>query len=181
MTQDELFEHERRSVLGKKKSKGRYRRTEDFDITFKNGIADGWAFGVPEVFRKTLDILYVQYADKEKTREMRYGIGETKRKGQRNLRFQRMAWTRGSPPVRSFDVGHVFYDPPVARQLVWSDALKILRRVVQVCDAKPDTKSGLQGWVRFVINYYDECGYIVRTEERTLSQANFELFLRSGR
>jgi hypothetical protein len=178
MTQAELLEYERRPAL--KKKKDRYRRIEDFDIKFKNSIADGWAFGVRESFRKVLDILYIQYVDKEKTRELRGRIGRTKHKSHKTLRVYRMAWTRGSPPLRSFDVGHVFYDPPAARQLVWSDALKVLRRVVQVCDAEPDAKSGLQGWVRFVINYYDERGYIVRIEERTVSQANFELFLRSG-
>ena len=91
-----------------------------------------------------------------------------------------MAWTRGCPPVRSFDVGDVFYDPPAARQLVWSDALKILRRAVQVREARPDTKGGPEGWVRFVIYYYER-GHIAWTEERTLSQAGLELFLRSGR
>jgi hypothetical protein len=57
--------------------------------TFKDGIADGWAFGVGEAFRKQLDIKW-------------------------DVAW--MAWIQGSPPLFCFDVGHVFYDPPYSRE-----------------------------------------------------------------
>jgi len=67
---------------------GRRKRLESFDIVFKDGMADGWVFGVVEAFREQLDI--------------KWNIGMR-------------AWTQGSPPLYCFDVGHVFHDPPHSR------------------------------------------------------------------
>jgi hypothetical protein len=83
-----------------------------------------------------------------------------------------MAWSRGVPPLLCFDVGHIFY----ARVLPW---------LVQVKDAKPDTKPGSGGWVKFVLHHYDAgkvvgTGKPAGTEQYTLSQADFESFLRTG-
>jgi hypothetical protein len=164
----------------RKTNKFRHRRTENFGIIFKNGMADEWVFGVPEAFKLTLDILHYWYVDKKKTEELRRVLEPTNSNGEKRPTAYRSAWSRGSPPVRSFAEGHIFYDPPAVRQMVWSDALKVLRRAVQVCKAEPDIKGGPEGWVRFVINYYDEGGYVARTEEQILSQAEFEWFLRGG-
>ena len=43
----------------------RAERTEHFDIRFRDGLAEGWAFGVPEAFREKFDIRYVEYVDSE--------------------------------------------------------------------------------------------------------------------
>lgn len=43
---------------------GRQRRTEEFDIRFKDGLAAGWYFSVPEAFRDQLDIAYSTYIDR---------------------------------------------------------------------------------------------------------------------
>jgi hypothetical protein len=64
--------------------------------------------------------------------------------------------------------------------MVWRDALKVLRRVVQVHEAEPDMRGGSEGWVSFVISYYKDA-QVIGTEKKTRSQGNFEAFLRSGK
>ena len=83
--------------------------------------------------------------------------------------------------------------------MVWGDALKILRRAVQVIRAKPDpgalvlsttlendgdtsatsSDSDEPGWVAFEIRHY-ESGNIVRQETRQMTQGDFAEFLRLG-
>lgn len=147
------------------KKRGRSRRTEHFDAKFVDGLAQGWAFDVPEACRDALDIIYSQYIDKAASTKQR--------------KAYRWVWSRGAPPLRSFDVGHVFYDPPGVRRMRWGEALRVLCRMVQVREAKPDVEGEAEGWVRFEITHFVD-GKAVRTEERTLSQAEFETFLRSG-
>ncbi len=153
------------------------KRTEDFDITFKDGLAEGWAFGVPEAFRDQLDILYSQYVDKERSRELRKRL--PKNEDGRPPTIFRMGWSRGVLPLLSFDVGHIFYDPPDARNMVWAQALEVLRRAVQVTEAKPDDSPG-SGWVKVNLCHYEN-RKTIRTENHRLSQAEFETFLRTGR
>jgi hypothetical protein len=68
---------------------GRRKRLESFDIVFRDGVVDGWVFGVVEAFREQLDIRWDA---------------------------RRRTWTQGSPPLYRFDVGQVFYDPPHSRK-----------------------------------------------------------------
>jgi hypothetical protein len=67
-----------------------------------------------------------------------------------------------------------------SRRMIWRDALKVLRRVVQVHEAKPDTRGNSEGWVSFSIYYYED-GQVVAAEEKTCSQGGFEAFLRNGK
>lgn len=151
------------------KSEQKYKkrkRIECIGIEFKDGLAENWAFDVPECFRESLDILYLPYVDKE----------ESKKRGKKVVR---MVWTRGVPPARSFNSGEVFYEPPGVRRMMWGDALKNLKRAVQIKDAKADQETGEEGWVCFTVSYYAE-QKIDKAEEHTVSQAQFESFLRTG-
>ncbi len=132
-------------------------------------------FGVPEVFRDQLDILQLQYVDKERSKELRKQ--QPKDEDGRPPTVYRMVWSRGVPPFLNFDVGDVFYDPDI-RNIVWADALKVLRRAAQVTEAKSDDPPGT-GWVKFNLCHYED-GKAVRTESHSLSQAEFEAFLRTG-
>ena len=62
--------------------------------------------------------------------------------------------------------------------MVWAHALKVLRRAVQVTEAKADDPPGT-GWVKFTLCHY-ESGQAARTGNYSLSQAEFETFLRTG-
>lgn len=64
--------------------------------------------------------------------------------------------------------------------MVWREALKVLRRIAQVKDARPDGEDDNSGWIKYDIYYY-EAGERVQAEERTSSQAEFLNFLRTGR
>lgn len=69
--------------------KKRTTRTEHIDVTFdENGHAEGWAFLVKKAFRPALDIKITE-------------IVKNKKKTQ--------TWTRGIPPVFSFDVGDTLF------------------------------------------------------------------------
>ena len=132
---------------------GNQRRTEDFGIEFADKLATGWAFSVQEAFRDQLDILYLVYVDKEKSKELRktQPLGEDGK----SSKVMRAAWSRGVPPLLRFDAGHIFYDPPAARNMVWGDALKVLKRAVQITEAKPDDQPGSGGWVKAKIYHYE--------------------------
>lgn len=154
------------------------RRTEYLNVSFDNGIAREWVFEVPDCFRDQLDIKRMQFVDRDASRELRKT--HLKGEGDKLPTIYRDAWSQGVPPMLSFDIGHVFYDPPGIRSMVWSDALKVLRRLAQVKDARPDGEDDDSGWVRYDLHYYDSSTRI-RTEERTTSQAEFMNFLRTGR
>lgn len=174
-------------------------RTEELGIEFENGIAKDWAFDVPEAFRPALDITYMQRADKEANAALKAELG---RPLEEDEKAWRMAWTRGNPPAYSFEEGDTFYDPAGVRGMEWGDALKLLRRTVQVIQATPDlgtlshkssdedeTGQGeleLQasmgsgsGWVKYRVLYY-EAGEITRQESGDLRQRDFAEFLRTG-
>jgi hypothetical protein len=153
------------------------KRIENFGITFKDGLAEGWAFSVLEAFREQLDIVHTEYVDKERSRQLRK-ICPRNEDGSLPTVY-RTAWSRGVPPTLSFDVGHTFYDPPQARVMAWEDALKMLRRIVQVTEARPDELPGSGGWVKVELRYFED-GKTIRTESHNLSQAEFEGFLRTG-
>lgn len=150
----------------------RNRRNEDYGIVFANGCCDGWAFDVCDAFRTSLDIGYGPLVDKEATAAAR-------RKNPKAKAVQRMVWTRGVPPLLSFERGHVFYEPPGVRVMAWGEALKVLRRVLRVTDGAPDGDADLNGWVVFTVEHY-EGGRIVRRGSHRCSQAEFEVVLRSG-
>lgn len=140
------------------------RRTEEFDIHFEDGLVKNWAFDVPTCFRDSLDIKYLRYVDKD-NKETRF----------------KMAWTRGVPPLLSFSIGDVFYEPAGLRQMRWEDALKIIKRAVKIKSAIPITEDNLSagGRVEFEIIYY-KYGTIANNEILELSQNDFENFLKTG-
>lgn len=165
---DELFEE----VEEAKPLRKREIRTTDIDIVFENGTAKGWAFDVSQVFQAALDINLTPRVDKERTRAAR-------KLNKKAPAIVRQVWTRGVPSLLSFERGHIFYDPPGPRFMVWSDALHTLKRSVQIKDAAPDGDRDRNGWVQFEICYY-EAGQVVRREQHRCSQTKFERFLRRG-
>jgi len=154
------------------------RRTEKLSVSFKDGLAEGWVFGVGDFFRDQLDIKYTQFVDRDASKELR----KARQQGEdgKLSTVYRMAWSQGDPPMLCFDVGHVFYDPPETRHMVWGEALKLLRRSVQVTEATPDSEVEASGWVKFDVRHYDG-GEHIQTEKHTASQAEFLNFLRTGR
>jgi hypothetical protein len=153
------------------------KRTEAIDISFRDNLAEGWVFDVPEAFRFQLDILNLQCIDKERTRELRKS--RPRDSDGKPATVYRMAWSRSVIPVLRFDAGQVFYDPPSSRGLNWGKALKVLRQIVRVKAARPDEESGAAGWVKFELCRYTD-GKAAPAEEHKVSQAAFVTFLRTG-
>ncbi len=176
-------------------------RTENIGIAFENGIAKDWAFDVPDAFRSSLDITYMQRADKEANAALKAELGRPLKAHEKTWR---MVWTRGDPPSYSFQDGDVFYDPPGVRAMDWSKALEVLCRVVSILRANPDpfalqhqiseedepapedqekqeiASAGRgSGWVKYRVFYY-EAGQIARQESGDLRQSDFAEFLRTG-
>jgi hypothetical protein len=179
-------------------TKRKRKRTEDIDVVFNGGLAVGWAFDMPEEFKQILDIAYTKRIDKAKNAEKERELGH---KLKNKEKIYRWVWTRGDPPAYSFAEGHVFYDPPGIRSMMWADALPILRRIVQVQRATPDpgallvsgmtdddaenperttaAVTGGPGWVTFEILYY-QSGEIAQRQLKELTQTEFANFLRTG-
>lgn len=174
-------------------------RTEQLGIEFENGIAKEWAFDVSESFKPSLDIAYMQRADKEANVALKAELGRPLEASEKTWR---MVWTRGNPPAYSFAEGDIFYDPAGVRAMEWAESLKVLRRTVQVIGAIPDpdalplktsdeeepqqdepepsvSNGSGSGWVRYRVFYY-EAGEIVRQEVEDLRQRDFAEFLRTG-
>lgn len=174
-------------------------RIEETGVVFEDGRAKDWVFDVSEAFRPSLDIAYMQRADKQANADLKKELG---RPLEENEKVWRMVWTRGNPPAYSFDEGDIFYDPAGVRGMEWGEALKVLRRTVQVLQATPDpdalphktsdegeieqgepepqasTGSG-SGWVKYRVFYY-EAGEVIRQEVGDLRQRDFAEFLRTG-
>ncbi|CAA7614701.1 hypothetical protein MTBLM5_140023 [Magnetospirillum sp. LM-5] len=149
-------------------------RTSEIDIKWDgHGYIDGWEFGVPDCFKLALDIELTTYVETVKLADGR---------SQKNYRQE---WTRGAPPLLQFSAGDIFYAPPEVRRILWGDALKIVRRCVQISEAKPDAMDEydptvtLPGEVTFLLLEY-KGGEIVREGFRTLSQKAFYDYLRTG-
>lgn len=111
------------------------RRTESPNAVFEAGYAQGWAFGVPEAFRASLDISLDMRADKAANEALAATLG---RKPTTAERIMRPIWTQGSPPAYDFSRGSMLHEPAHAHTLPWAEALPILTRSVVVLDAKPD-------------------------------------------
>jgi hypothetical protein len=151
----------------------RVKRIEDFGIVFVNGLAEGWIFGVHEAFRASMDVNYTPRVDKERTKAAR-------RINPKAPSVYRKVWTRGNPPLLSFERGHVFHGPLDEQTMNSGEASKAPWRIVRVRDAAPDGDNGRDGWVVFDIEHYED-GRRVRTDGgHRCSQADFEKFLRSG-
>lgn len=134
-------------------------RTDNFEIEFSGPgeTIRGWAFPVSSAFREPLDIQFTQ------------------RKGGAR-------WTQGEPPQYQFSAGARFFDPPAARQMVWSDALRVMQRVIKIESATPDVLDGSNvrsGFVAFRIDYYQD-GKITSTERNEATQRGFVSLLRDG-
>lgn len=111
------------------------RRTESPNAVFEQGYARGWAFGVPEAFRASLDISLDMRADKAANEALAESLG---RKPTAAERVMRPIWTQGTPPAYDFGRGSMLHEPAHAHTLPWAEALPILTRSVVVLDAKPD-------------------------------------------
>ncbi|MDO4682528.1 MAG: hypothetical protein Q4B17_07045 [Lautropia sp.] len=118
------------------------RRTESPNAVFDQGYAQGWAFGVPEAFRASLDISLDMRADKAANDALAASLG---RKPTAAERVMRPIWTQGTPPAYDFGRGSMLHEPAHAHTLPWADALPILTRSVVVLDAKPDGEASSAG------------------------------------
>lgn len=171
-------------------------RTEDLGIVFLDRFADGWVFDVCEEFRPNLDILMTKRVDRKRSMQKEIELG---RKLEQGEKIYKIVWTRRVPPALSFAEGHVFYDPHGVRTMPWSEALKIVRRRVQIIDAMPDpdalmiphllgeeaeapatdAKAEKKGWVLFEVVQYLEGECTGRTKIKA-SQQEFAAFLKTG-
>lgn len=148
------------------------RRSEQLGDGFDSvGRPVGWAFDVPAAFRTVLDVQLTELVDRERTRKARALDPQANA-------IRRMVWTRGVPPLLSFEVGHVLYERGAPETAGGKDWLRGVRRVVQVRDAVADT-AAKPGWVSFEIwtvvgNQLGE-GATYRC-----AQAAFGEFLRTG-
>ena len=124
--------------------------------------------------RASLNIELSAYVDKEAKKRL-----ETENPGAPNRKAFRKVRTRGDPPLCSFEIGDVFYEPCEVRAMPWGEALKILRRSVCVLDGKADADDGADGWVKVRLTEHAD-GKTTKVQELTISQAAFENLLRSG-
>jgi len=157
----------------------RRKRTTELGVSFESGVADGWTYGVPPVFREAMDIRRLCYVDKEKTKALRHEKGRTKNEAGQLYTFFCMLWTRGIPPARSFNEGDVFYSPANVREMEWSEALKRITHAIQVIAAQPDRDDGHGGWVEFEVARYQDGTVVERSRHKAL-QVEFENVLRTG-
>jgi hypothetical protein len=112
-------------------------------------------------------------------------MGFKEAKGEASRGRQARIWKRKQTVLRTFELGDVFYEPPAARHLVWEDALRILRRSVQVVSATSDHVGAQRGsiepgQVEFTVTDYAD-GAPRRSTKRRATQQRFEEFLRTGR
>jgi hypothetical protein len=181
----------------------RKRRTEQLSVAFKDGLALGWAFGLSEAFKTSLDIRYETRVDVEASRAKERLL---QRKLTDREKVSRPVWTQGVPAAYSFDRGHLFFDPPVAHLLPWDAALPLLRRSIVVTEARADAgalvevltdddaedtsvviesngtgpKKGSTGWVDVEVLYYRD-GEVLKKEKTTRTQAALVDMLRTGK
>lgn len=184
-----------RSFLNRLSPMSKRRRTESPNAVFEQGYARGWAFGVPEAFRASLDISLDMRADKAANDALAESLG---RKPSAAERVMRPIWTQGTPPAYDFGRGSMLHEPAHAHTLPWAEALPILTRSVVVLDAKPDgdssdtdmlslpdaqqttdSPSNSSGWVEFELYHYQN-GAVSRKENRRLSQQAFVGLLQTG-
>lgn len=90
---------------------------------FSNGYADGWEMAVKECFRTQLDIRYTVRVENQPA-----ASGPA-------IKRQIKVWTQG--PRIAFDLGHVFYDTPLAYGR-WDQALRQMKRACVVTEASPN-------------------------------------------
>jgi hypothetical protein len=144
-------------------AKRRKRRLE-LIADFTDGFAADWAFAVPKVFRNQLDIRLTERVKDKKSS---------------------WVWTQGNR--FSFDVGHVFYDTPLAYHLSWNDALQVLRVALQVQFANPmgydeQEPDGLyKGAIWFKVYQPNEnATALVEVDSLACNQVEFVQFLKNG-
>ncbi len=88
-----------------------------------HGMAKGWFYGVPEVFKPALDIFIT---DRVKTD-----------KKDKNKKIVTQHITQGITSNYCFNEGDVFYAPHGVRSLQWEDAQKIMTHMLQIKSASP--------------------------------------------
>lgn len=134
-------------------------RTEEHGVVFSGpqNTSVGWAIPVPEAFRDALDI-------------------------QLSPRKGGAVWTQGVPPQYQFAGGALLYDPPEARGMVWGEAVRLLRRTIQITSAVPDALDGEEiqsGSVAYRLDHYEN-SKVVTSEQAEVTQRGFVELLRSG-
>lgn len=172
----------------------RRKRTEDIRLTFDDGYAATWVFGVHTALRESLDIRYDQLVDREATAAKKETLGRPLLDSEKIYRY---AWTQGQPPAYGFRAGAIFYDPPVVSELEWAAALPLLRRSLQIIKATPDANAltlelagsdsegvidasmAPMGTVAFTLFEYSD-GTIAKTETHEVTQREFVNILRTG-
>jgi hypothetical protein len=167
-----IAEEELEQLEEQPRKRKRAKRDEIYDVIFVNDCCEGWAFDVCESFKLSLDIDYTWRVDKERTKA-------AKKLNKKAKSIYRRVWTRGAPPLLSFERGHVFYDPPGARAMSGTEMAKVLRRTVRVLEAVADGDQDRNGWVMFAVEHH-EGSKVARRDMYRCSQAAFEVFLRSG-
>lgn len=93
----------------------RTKRNTTIDIRFRNGLAEGWGFGVRSAFRDALDIKLTARV-----------VKTAPAGGKENI------WTRGEPPDYAFGIGDTFHAPVSASGLRWDQALRQLTCSLQI-------------------------------------------------
>ena len=149
------------------------KRTPNYGISFDNGYAEGWVYGVPKCFRNALDIKKLRYVDKKSNK------GTKENSPAKAGTTYKYVWTRGIPPSLSFAQGDVFYRPAFVRGLPWHEAVKFISHSIQILAARSDDQNGAGGWVEFQLTRYKK-GNLAERLNVKLSQKEFEWVLRRG-
>ena len=143
---------------------------------FSDGYAGGWEMAVKECFRTQLDI---RYTVRVENHSVASGLA---------VKRQVKVWTQG--PRISFDVGHVFYDTPLAYGR-WDQALRHMKRACVVTEASPnDIRKKKTGSINELIDGHVLIKLFVPNQSKTglipqsrfkFSQNNFIGFLITGK
>ncbi|GAA0200753.1 hypothetical protein [Selenomonas dianae] len=107
------------------------KRSTELMADFSKGYADGWAFVVRPCNFPSLDIVYSLIAMR------RDGVIVKTTKNGKEVTVKENVLTQGE--VYNFSLGQVFYSDPIAYEVQWGDALKVLRCSLQIDDASPSS------------------------------------------
>ena len=107
------------------------KRSTELMADFSKGYADGWAFVVRPCNFPSLDIVYSPIAMR------RDGVIVKTTKNGKEVTVKENVLTQGE--VYNFSLGQIFYSDPIAYEVRWGDALKVLRCSLQVDDVSPSS------------------------------------------
>ncbi len=156
------MEHERRLLESLTQGEGILRRTTDLLKAPDADSPNQWHMCVPSCFNAALDI---RYSERKKNKKPYW------------------VWTQGAD--FSFAAGDIIYDTPDGYK-VWSEALKSIKRCVQISEAKPaggaeegDRYSGLVKAKVFRPN--EKRSALCLEQELQMTQYDFVSYLIFGR